>query len=233
MFVYPTHYIFIVWLILCYCLFYVIAYVDKHVRNFLEISMGVIFVAWMLVFAIFYDKTAYSVDNVYEPFILFLYMESMLLGALIKKHSHKFGQFKIYKPFVTVAGAGLYFVSKILVSKINAFLPIQVISQMAILIALFLIFDLLMSLENKFQKLPILGGVAKHISNITLQIYIVQFVVIAYLKKLVFPLNLVIVVICIIAGASALYYAECFIRKGINYLIAKARKGKTNAKGTN
>ncbi len=233
MFLYPTNYIFIVWLLICYCVLYVVAYMDKRVNHFLEVSMGVVFVAWMLTYAIFYDKSAYTADNVYEPFILFLYVESMLLGAVFKKHSEKFGQFKMYKPFVTVGCLGAYFGSKILISKVQALLPVQIISQFAILAALFFMFDLFMSLEDRFQKLPILGGVARYISNITLQIYIVQFVVIAYLKKLVFPLNLVVVVACIVIGASVLYYAEHYIRKGINHLLARVKKGKTNEKGTN
>lgn len=227
MFLYPTNYIFIVWLLVCYCVLYVVAYMDKRVNNFLEISMGVVLFAWVLVYIIFYDKSVYGVDNVYEPFILFLYVESMLLGSFFKKHGNKLGNFKMYKPFVTVIALGAYFASKILISKVDVLLSVQIFNQFVLFVALYFTFDLFMSIEPQLSKAPKWIAVSvKHISNITLQIYIVQFVVIMYLKKLVFPLNLVLVVICIVLAASALYYAEMYIRKGIDYLIEKAKKRK-------
>ena len=85
LFIYPTNYIFLVWLIVCYCIFYFVVHMDKKVNNFLEITMLVIFLVWILVYALVYDKSIYSVDNVSEPFILFLYTESMLMGALFRK----------------------------------------------------------------------------------------------------------------------------------------------------
>lgn len=90
LFVYPTNYIFLVWLIVCYCVFYPVAVVDKKKKHFLEFTMSVILVVWILVYVVLYDKSAYTVDNVSEPFILFLYIESMLLGALFNKHKSLF-----------------------------------------------------------------------------------------------------------------------------------------------
>ena len=234
LFIYPTNYIFIVWLILCYCLFYLIAYADKKINNFLEISMGVLFGLWVLTYVVFCDKSAYTVDNVSEPFILFLYMESMLLGALFKKHSGKLGVFKLYKPFATAIALVLYFGSKIAISKVSALLGVQIFNQFIIFATLYCVFDLFMCAESLFHKLPFIGGVITHISNITLQIYIVQFVIINRLHSLVFPLNLVAVTVCIVAAASLLYYVELFIRKGISCLIAKkASNGKEIADAEN
>ena len=196
--------------------------------------MGAIFAVWMLVYIIFYDKSVYAVDNVYEPFILFLYTEGMLLGALFKKHAEKFTKFNICKLILAIGGLFAYIASKLLVSKIDAVLKLQVINQFIIFIALFLVFNLFISLEPAFKKIsPLVNRCVKHISNITLQVYLVQFVIIAHLKNLVFPVNLIVIIVAILAAAFALYYIEYFIRKGISGLIAKGKKEKSNAEGTN
>lgn len=227
LFVYPTNYIFLVWLLVCYCIFYFVAYAGRKIRNLPEIAMTVLFFVWISVYVFFYDKTAYRVDNVSEPFILFLYMESMLMGALFKKCRKNFlgGVDLPFKIFVTVGCLAVYFISKVLFSKIEALLPLQIVNQFVILITLFAIFDLFMSSEHIFKKIPDkVNCVARHISNITLQIYVVQFVIIRDLDKFSFPFNIIAVVLAIIAVATVLYYIEFLIRKFIDFLQSKARK---------
>ena len=214
LFVYPTNYIFLVWLVLCYIAFYVVAYVDKKKDKFLEMTFLSVLLLWIIVYVLFYDKTAYTIDNVSEPFILFLYFESMLFGALFKKHKEKLGKFNLLKLFSAVVGLIVYFGSKIAFSKFETLLNVQIVNQFVILFALFTIFDLFMSLESFFQKAPnVLKTCVRHISNITLQIYIVQFVIIEHFESLTFPINLVVVALMILVAASVLYYLELFIRR--------------------
>ncbi len=226
LFVYPTNYVFLVWLVVCYCVFYIIAYLDKKCKNFLEITMAVIFFIWVLIYTLLYDKSAYRVDNASEPFILFLYIESMLLGSFFKKNQTRFGDFKISKVFITLICLIAYFGSKILVSKISILWNFQIVNQFIIFITLFYTFDLFMSLETFFKKIPArVNCCVKYISNITLQIYIVQFVVIYHFEKFVFPLNLITVVLVILVAASLLYYMELLVRKTIEFIGEKSKKG--------
>ncbi len=227
LFVYPTNYIFLVWLIICYCIFYVVVYIDKKITNFLEITMAVVLFVWISVYAAFYDKSEYRVDNVSEPFILFLYIESMLMGAWFKKDSKKIlSEVDLkFKIILAIGCTGIYFVSKIIFSRVESILPLQILNQIIILLAIFSLFDLFMSLEHLFKKIPKkLSLVVKHISNITLQIYLVQFVIIKYCDKLVFPANLIVATFSIIVVATLLYYIEVLIRKLIDFLRTKARK---------
>lgn len=225
LFVYPTNYIFLVWLVVCYCVFYPVAVVDKKKKHFLEITMSVIFVLWIVIYAVIYDKSSYTVDNVSEPFILFLYIESMLLGALFNKYKSYFGKFRISKVFLTGTFFVIYAASKILFSKVAFLLPLQILNQFVILITLFFVFDLFMSMESLFKKIPKkVAGIVRHISNITLQIYVVQFVLIRYCSKIIFPLNLIMVTLAIIAAATVLYYVEAYARKAIGLMCKKTRK---------
>lgn len=225
LFVYPTNYIFLVWLIVCYCVFYAVAVVDKKKKHFLEITMSVIFVVWILVYMLLYDKSAYTVDNVSEPFILFLYIESMLLGALFNKHELYHVKFRISKVFFTGAFFVIYAASKILFSKVAFLVPFQILNQFVILITLCFVFGLFMSMEMLFKRIPKkVVRVVRHISNITLQIYVVQFVIIRYCSKIVFPLNLITVTLAIIVAATVLYYVEAYARKAIGFMYKKVRK---------
>ncbi len=227
LFVYPTNYIFLVWLLICYCIFYFVVLVDKKNGKFLETATAFVFLVWILVYVVFYDKSVYRVDNVSEPFILFLYTESMLMGALYKKCRKNFlgGVDLTPKILLTVGCLVAYFASKVIFSRVEALLPLQVVNQLVILVTLFSVFDLFMSLEHVFKKIPEkVNLVVKHISNITLQIYIVQFIVIKYCEKIPFPINLIVVTLAIIAVATLLYYIEDLIRKLKDYLCTKSRK---------
>ncbi len=233
LFVYPTNYIFIVWLFVCYMVLYVVAYMDKKYSNTLEITMLVIAVVWMFIYIVFYDKSAYTVDDVSKPFILFLYIESMLMGAYFKKHKNRFGKFSFVKMFITTICILIYFISKIAVSRIEFLLNFQIINQLVMVITLFSIFDLFMGMEKYLNKIPeSISKAVGFISNITLQIYFVQFIVIARFEKLVFPLNLIVVISGILLLASVLYYSEKLVRKGIDNR-KKVGKCKFDAEGTN
>lgn len=224
LFVYPTNYIFLVWLLICYAMFYIVVCMDKRVNWFLEISMVVFFGVWILVYAICYDKSTYRVDNVGEPFILFLYFESMLMGAFFKKNKANFSKFRISKLAVAVGCTVVYFISKLIVLKVEFFLLVQILNQFIILIALFSVFNLFMSMEQFFQKIPEkINCMVKHISNITLQIYVVQFISIRYCEKISFPLNLITVTIVILISATLLYYIENLIRKAVQIISKKGK----------
>lgn len=214
LFIYPTNYVFLVWLVICYVAFYIVAYTDKKKGKIIEISFATVMLIWVVSYVFVYDKTSYSIDNVSEPFILFLYFESMLLGALFRKQKDRFGKFSAVKIISAVLCLAAYFASKILFSRYDSLLNFQIINQIVILITLFVVFDLFMSLEGFFDKVPkALKNGVRHISNITLQIYIVQFVIIGHFEKLAFPLNLIVVTILILVAATVLYYIEFFIRK--------------------
>ena len=216
LFVYPTNYVFLVWLIVCYCIYYIIMFFEKKNGKTLETVMSALFVAWLLVYILFCDKSVYRVDNVSEPFILFLYLESMLLGSFFRKHKERFEKFSFVKLLAAVLCFGVYLASKILVSRLPVLLNFQIVNQFVILITLYFTFALFVSMEQMLQKVPAkLGACVRYISNITLQIYIVQFVIIEHFEKIVFPLNLAVVSGLIVAMASILYGGEYLVRKMI------------------
>ena len=201
---------------LLYIPFYFLAFLDKkHTKLLEKVLIGVV-VAWVIVYLLFIDKSAYVIDDVEKPFITFLYFTSMLTGALFRKHYDKFTNFKVKNVVFLPLSAVVYFVSKFAFSRWEVIAPLQILNQFVILIVLYFIFTLLISLESKLAKVPNkINGIVKYVGGLTLQIYLVQFVIIKSFKGLIFPLNLAVVVILILAFASLVYFIEYAVRKFI------------------
>ena len=230
LFLYPTNYIFLVWLMLSYIAFYFLAWLSKKYDKTIEISLSVLFGAWILTYFIFVDKSVYHIDDVSKPFILFLYFSSMLIGALFKKYIDKFGKIKAVNVILLFVGLIVYFGSKIAFSKIQSIVFWQILNQLSILVVLYFMFAVFIGLEDCFKKIPDwINKAVKFVAGITLHIYIVQFVIIRRLEGLIFPVNFLVTTVAILALACAVYYAEFFIKKGIALLIDKTKGKKENA----
>ena len=70
-----------------------------------------------------------------------------------------------------------------------------------------------------------LKKIVTFLSKITLEIYVVQYVIIDKIRsvKLVFPLNWIILTSCILFAAFALYYVCMLIYKAVDKVLAKKR----------
>ncbi len=230
LFLYPTNYIFLVWLMLCYVIFYVVAWLSKRYDKITGTTLAVVLGIWILTYFIFIDKSVYHIDDVSKPFILFLYFSSMLVGALFKKHIDKFGKIKIVNIVLLFVSLIVYFGSKIAFSKIQFIVFWQIFNQLSILVVLYFMFAVFIGLEDCFKKIPNwINKAVKFVAGITLHIYLVQFVVIRAFESLIFPLNFLVTTVMILAAASALYFAEYFIRKGIYILSRRQKEKKKNA----
>lgn len=229
LFLYPTNYIFLVWLMLAYIAFYMVARISQKHEKFIEFTLAIVVCCWMLVYFIFVDKTIYHIDNVSDPFILFLYFASMLMGALFRKNhmKQKQGKAKLWLTLTLLPiSLIVYFGSKIAFSKIQGIAFWQILNQISILAVLYLIFVLFISLEEKLGALPSwLNKSVGFVSGMTLHVYIVQFVVIRRFEHLEFPVNFILVTLGILLLAIAVYYADFFIRKVIAKLLDAAKKG--------
>lgn len=231
LFLFPTNYPFLAWLMLAYIAFYIVAWLSKKYDKCPEVSLLFIVVAWLIVYFVFIDKSVYCIDNVEKPFILFLYFASMLMGALFKKHKEQFSKVKKSRVLLLFLSIAVYFGSKVIFSKVKEVVFWQILNQLTILAVLYFTFVVFLGLENKLKQLPSwLNRLVEFLSKITLHIYIVQFVLIRRLEGLMFPLNFVLTTAAILAAASALYATEYFIRKGVSYLVDKIKKEKQDAK---
>ena len=190
--------------------------------------MAIIAIEYLIVYIVAYDKSYYHIDTVREPMIEFLFMEAMLVGAWFRHKDEIFrNKFHWYVPVITVAIAALYFTSKFLFSKYDVLSIVQPINQLFLLIALFFVFWTFSSLDGKLEKMPKWIKITiTFISEMTLEIYVVQYVLIDLIRGLniVFPLNWFTLVAVIIAGAAALHYICKVIMFLVDLLISKIKK---------
>lgn len=223
-------YIFLVWMIILCIPFYFVAKLGKKYKSTLECALMITAVLWLATYLIFVDKTNYVVDTVESPFIMYLYFAAMLVGALFKKQAEDVRALGFWHFAFALCGMAVYFATKLLFVKVQKLAFLQPINQLTIIIALVLIFRLALASEQILNKLnKHVNSAVKLISSFTLQIYVVQFLIIGRFSSLVFPLNLGVIVSLILVSGAGLFYTDKYLQKGIYKAvkaITKPRKGK-------
>lgn len=222
-YVYPTYYHFIASIVVLYIPFYFIlktTFLKKH----LLWVMVVIGLVYLTMYLLFYDKTYYHIDNVREPFIRFLFLESMLLGAYFRVNDEKFrNKFSVSTVFISLFLFVAYFVLKLIFSKNTGIASLQIFSHLSIFAFLYTILKLFSGLDKHLCSLPVkVKKVISFLATITLEIYVVQYVIIDWLKfHFAFPVNWILITASILLAAIILHYLCLFIEKGINKFSKK------------
>lgn len=234
-FVYPTYYHFVASILLLYIPYYFVMKFDV-LRKRIPLIMSIIAGIYLIVYIFFYDKSYYHIDNTREWMIRFLFFESMLLGAYFRQNKEKYeNKFHWYVPAITLVSFVLYFASKLFFSKYIEYSFLQIVNQVLIFVLLYFLFWLFASIDEKLQKMPrVIKRIVTFISEITLEIYVVQYVLIDLIRPyLAFPLNWFAITLSIIASAFVLHLVCKYVIKGIEcgvdklkMLCEKNRQGK-------
>ena len=230
-YVYPTYYHFVGSIIVLYIPYFFIVNINRLRRNIIPI-LAVIGTIWILVYCLLYDKTYYHIDTVREPMIRFLFMESMLIGAWFRQNDEKWrNSFRVIYLVITILLFFVYIGSKLLFSKKEALSSFQFLNQIAILALLFFIFLSACGLDEKMEMMPsCIKKCITFISSLTLEIYVVQYVIIEWIRNLVllFPLNWLVLTCCILVLAFALHVVCKYMYLGIEKFVKYVYEGGGN-----
>jgi len=225
--IYPTYYHFIASIIVLYLLYYAIIK-SKKLSTRLPHIIGITCIIQLLIYVLLYDKTYYHIDTVREPMIRFLFFEAMLMGAYFRQNKEKFlNKNKVSNWIITGSLLCAYFASKLIFTKFDSLSYMQILNQYILIATLFFILKSFAGIDGKLEKLPkYVKGIISFISQITLEIYLVQYVIIPRLAHIVFPLNWLIITAIIIVSAFLLHKISTLCIDGIekNYLRIKGRK---------
>ena len=228
-FIYPTYYHFVASILVLYVPYYWILK-NKHTREHIPVVMGVILALYIAIYVLIYDKSYYHIDTVREPFIRFLFMESMLLGAWFKLNDEKMrnkGHSLLYAGGMVFTFL-IYFVSKQIFAGDGGKAAFQIFNQIIIFALLFFIMRWFSSIDEHLEKAPgWFTRVVNLIAKLTLEIYLVQYVLIELVQQmnLVFPLNWILLTALIAVTALILHVVMDLIMKLIGAGICKV-KGK-------
>ncbi len=228
-FVYPTYYHFIASILVLYVPYYFLLKND-YTRNHLPTVMAIIAAVYFAIYLFFYDKSYYHIDTVREPLCRFLFMESMLLGAYFRINDQRLrntGRPIIYA-ICTMIAFVLYFASKLFFSG-GAYSYLQIVNQPVIFVLLYFLFRWFASIDAKVDNPPPKkwsNSIVGFIANLTLEIYLVQYVLIDFVRRLAlpFPLNWAVLTAMIIAAAFILHMIIKYATKAINAAIVKFKK---------
>lgn len=208
-FIWPTHWHFVASIILLYVpLFFVSKYIEMNSRNYWRIA-GILMLVQLLIYMSAYDKSYYHIDKVREPMIEFLFFQAMLLGLHFRWKSTNVEETKNLT-YIRIGGGILltilYFISKMLFVKMQELSEYQILNQMVLLALLNVLFDLFGQLESNLKRVEhskLWKGV-ELIANRTLEIYLVQYVILDYCKIGPFPLNWLLLTFSILISAIIL-----------------------------
>lgn len=223
-YLWPTNYHFVASIILLYIPFYIFVKI-KPLREKIPLLASIIAIAYLLVYIFLYDKSYYHIDYVREPMIEFLFIEAMLLGAWFRKNDALFrNKFHWYIPVITLVVFVAYFVSKSLFSRYQSLAFIQPINQILLFILVFFIFWTFSSLDEKMEKMPRwIKTPIIFVGEMTLEIYVVQYVLIDLINQcnFAFPLNWFVLVLSILTAGTILHFSCRGIILLFNLLLSK------------
>ncbi len=206
-YIYPTCYHFVASIIVLYIPFYFAMKIEGLKIHIIPL-MGIIAVIYVIVYLAIYDKSYYHIDTVREPMIRFLFMESMLLGAWFRQNDANVrNRFKGWHLIAAIIAFFLYFASKLFFSRREDLAQYQILNQLLIFALLFLVFLTFAGLDSRLEKLPdVIKRLVDFIARITLEIYVVQYVLIDFIRPLGhFPINWIVLTASIIAAATLLH----------------------------
>lgn len=225
-FLYPTNFHFIASIMVLYIPFYFLMRIQK-VKAHIPAVLAVVLTLQLVVYIAYVDKTTYNVDTVRNSFIRFLFAAAILIGVYFKVNLDKYrNKNHILNWILLVVGAGVYFVSKILFSRYTALAPFQIINQYVLLFVLWMVFCCFAGIDGKLEALPAwIKKIIGILSDITLEIYVVQIGIIPFFAKLLpFPLNWIVLTSVIVGGALALHFVCDKLVAGTTYLLKKIKK---------
>ena len=220
-FVWPTHWHFVASIIILYIpSFFVSKHVEMNRRNYGRMALG-LFVMQVILYLTVYDTSYYHIDKVREPMIEFLFFQSMLLGLHYRWRCNNEDILSrpISKKLIGggTALAVIYFASKLAFVKYEALSAFQLLNQMVLWLLLYVLFQIFMGMEETLKTYAdskVWKGV-KFIADRTLEIYLVQYVILDYMKIGPFPLNWLLLTTTIICSAVCLRWLSQQIIKRI------------------
>lgn len=222
-FIYPTNYHFVASIVVLYIPFYFVAK-EKRLRENIPIISLAVFIVYLALYIFMYDKSYYHIDNVREPMIRFLFFEAMLMGGWFRAKFDEYkDKIKITDWLMLVILFLVYFASKMLFVKVKALSMYQIVNQAVLIMLLFFVMKCFSGINSKLESFPKpVKLIIQYLSDITLEIYVVQYALIPKLRDIsVFPINWIVLTAAILAVASVLHMCVKLINKQTDKLFVK------------
>jgi len=191
-------------------------YLDNHRFFLIGIDCGIYLILYLLIFS----TSVFFVERHIIFLILYGYI-AMFIGTYIYE---KADSIKLNEKGLIFIVVGIIFLVFFLLSKLwissgsNIALKLQFLTQIYSMGFSFCIIIGLKKYEDMISKYVTSTGVGKlllKVSQATLEIYLIQYMVISYCKALVFPVNLVIIIIFLTVFGISVHILSGYIFNGL------------------
>lgn len=226
-FFYPTWFHFIGSIMLLYALYYIITYAQHKLKFDIRWIMLATLIIFIILYIFCFDKSTYHIDDVNEKWVRFMFFESMLLGAWLRE------KYDRIESKITTVDIGLfcvftviYLAGKILLSRLTWLSIFQCFLPVILVIYIYSIATIFIKFEKKsfFTTLnDKVNAVIGFISEITLEIYLGQSLVIWVITDLIFPISFLVITVVILLYAWIIHVCSSFVQKKIFKLLQKIR----------
>ena len=127
-FIYPTGFHFVGTIMVMYIMLYVVRTIQNRFKFKIEYAMIFIFVFFLGIYIIMFDKSIYHIDSVSEKWVWFMFSESILMGLLLREKYEKISKdIHCYDLIKVLLLFGAYFVGKKTFSNIQICAPLQIL----------------------------------------------------------------------------------------------------------
>ncbi len=200
------------WFIPCIMILYVAIYLfikNKVLAYFLLLTDICVYI-YEYVFV--FEHNDFFVEKIFD-FRLFYGLVAAFIGTLLRQYIDKINSIQSKKGimFIVISLLSMmgFLVTKVLISSGSAIaLHLQFLTQLLSMIFAASLFVGIASFDIKLENImkdTIAGKVVSIVGLSTLEIYLVQFVIISKIKSLIFPLNFVLIIISVIFVALILH----------------------------
>lgn len=187
--------------------------------------MAVVAVVFGIAYIALFDKTYYHIDSVEEKWVRFQFAEAMLMGALFReKYDAVDPQIRWRDVVRVVLMLVMYFASMLTFSRLESVSTLQIVNPFVLLMLVFSIAVLAVKLEKSGYFAVVnakIGKIVRFLASITLEIYLVQFPIIAAWSKLRFPLNFMVVTAMILICAWFVHWLSEWLRVHMKQMLKK------------
>lgn len=183
-------------------------------RKRLPLVMLAIAGAMLAYYLTLYDRSYLHIDDVRQLPVRALFLQSMLLGAWFRQQDGRFrDRCHWWHAVMAVLLLGADLVIRFFITKHPQLSPVQLVIHLIRAGQLYFIFRLFAGLDSKLQKLPkAIIRIIRFLAGMTLEIYIVQGVLIDTLRPLFgFPLNWLVLTGSILLCAWLLHLVSSFL----------------------
>lgn len=228
MFLFPTKYPFVTAIMLLYVAMFVLMWLRARYGVKIVWMMAGVFVLYLGVYLMGYDRSYYHINITSEWIIGFLYMEAMLTGSCFREAMDKGrirgGLIGRARGIIVLLILFAVYTGSVVVFSGGYFLDLQILNHVLLLLLLEWLFYLLCCWEvskdngNENYKLE---RVVKALSRMTLEIYLVQYPVFYFLPDMAFPFNFIVVTALILIAATMVH---CIVEKVTGMLLKQLKQ---------